>query len=261
MDIHMNHNHSRMSENLLETFFKVETRHWWWVARKKIVINLLKKYLKKSDNVILDAGCGTGAGILYLQQFGNTYGVDLSPKAVEFCKKRGISKVKIGDVSKLPFKDNFFDLVCLLDVIEHVNDDKMVIKEISRVLKKGGILLMTLPALPFIYSKHDKEQGHFRRYSKHDLNNLFKKTGFKKMKVSYFNIFLSSPIIAIRLLSKLGGKFSKLADYDSKINYSIFKKGLVNGVLTKIFSLESPLLELIDLPFGISLISIHKKIK
>lgn len=260
MDIHISHNHSRMSDDLLNTFFEVETKHWWWVARKKIVVNLLKKYLKNTDNLILDAGCGTGAGILYLQQFGDVYGVDLSPKAVDFCKKRGITKVKIGDVSDLPFKDNFFDLVCLMDVIEHVSNDKLIIKEMCRVLKKGGILLMTLPALPFIYSKHDKEQGHFRRYSKQDLDKIFEGSGFKKMKVSYFNIFLSSPIIVIRLLSKLGGPFTKLADYDSKINYSIFKKRMINVVLTQIFSLESPLLNNINLPFGISLLTIHKKI-
>lgn len=261
MDIHITHNHSRMNEDLLSTFFEVETKHWWWVARKKIVINLLRKYAKGNNNLILDAGCGTGAGMLYLQEFGTVYGVDLSSKAVAFCKKRGITKVKLGDVSKLPFKNGYFDIVCLMDVIEHVSNDKLVIKEMYRVLKKNGILLMTLPALPFIYSKHDKEQGHFRRYSKQDLIKIFNGTGFREIKISYFNVFLSPLIIIIRLSSRLGGPFAKLADFDSKVNYEIFKKRLTNSILSQIFSVESVLLSSMNLPFGISLLSIHKKVK
>jgi ubiquinone/menaquinone biosynthesis C-methylase UbiE len=260
MDIHITHNHSRMNEDLLSTFFEVETKHWWWVARKKIVVNLLQKYVKNKNNLILDAGCGTGAGMLYLQEFGKVYGVDLSQKAVNYCKKRGITRVKLGDVSNLPYKDNFFDIICLMDVIEHVSNDKLVIREMHRVLKKGGLLLMTLPALPFIYSKHDKAQGHFKRYSKNDLAKIFKGSGFKEKKMSYFNIFLSPLIIAIRLLSKAGGPLEKLADFDSKVNYDIFKRRVTNFVLCQIFSIESKLLVNMDLPFGISLLSIHKKI-
>src|SRR5947207_141966 len=132
-DIHIAHNHSEMSDKLLKIFFEVETTHWWWIARKRIVLSLLKKYLKKKNNIILDAGCGTGASILYLEQFGKVYGVDFSPVAVKFCKKRGIKNITNADVSSLPYQDNFFDLICLMDVIEHIKNDKMVISEMHRV--------------------------------------------------------------------------------------------------------------------------------
>src|SRR5258708_20211200 len=128
MDIQLKHEDITIRDKLINKFFEVETNHWWWVARKRIVTTLLKKHLHSKNNKILDAGCGTGAGMLYLRELGTVYGVDLSPTAVAFCKKRGISNVKTADVSKLPFKKNFFDLVCLMDVIEHIQDDKKVIK-------------------------------------------------------------------------------------------------------------------------------------
>lgn len=259
MDIHISHDSSKMSNKLLNTFFNVETTHWWWIGRKRIIIDILKKYLKKKNNKILDAGCGTGSSILYLAELGHVYGVDISKIAVKFCKKRGIKNVRVANILKLPYKDNFFDLVCLLDVMEHIKDDKVAIKEARRVLKPGGILLTTVPALQFIYSKHDKEQGHFKRYSKNEVRSSFKNVGLKERRISYFNILLSPPIILIRLLSKLGGPFSKLADFDSQINFDISKRKMINMFLTEIFTLENVLLRFTDLPFGISLISVYEK--
>ena len=233
--------------------------HWWWVARQRIILTLLKKYLKGDKNVILDGGCGTGAGMFFLSKLGRVYGVDLSPRAVEFCKERGLKTVKLGDISRLPYRDNYFDLVCLMDVIEHIEKDRLAIKEARRVLKPGGIILVTMPALPFIYSNHDKEQGHFRRYSKKELDRLFKNSGFKNLKITYFNILLSPPIIFIRLTSKLGGPFARLADFDSRLNYDVAKKKKINFLLTEIFSLESLAVKLFDIPFGVSLLTIREK--
>lgn len=250
-----------MSDKLLNTFFKVESTHWWWMGRKKIVTNLLKKYLPGKKNVILDAGCGTGAEIIYLRNFGKVYGVDLSPIATKFCQKRGIENVKIGDVSKLPYKNNSFDLVCLMDVLEHTSKNETVLNEIHRVLKPKGLLLMTLPALPFIYSKHDRIQGHFKRYTKRDIKKLLIKAGFKTIRISFFNILLSPPIVIIRLLSKLGGPLARLADFDSRINYDISKRKAINATLIKIFSLESLMLKYMDIPFGTSLLTLTQKIK
>lgn len=259
MNISLPYNHSRMSDKLLKIFFEVETNHWWWIGRKKIVIKLLNKYLNYNKNIILDAGCGTGAGILYLKNFGTVYGIDLSPIAVKFCKQRGIKKIRTGDVSKLPYKNNFFDLVCLMDVIEHVSKDSLVIKEAYRILKPGGLLLTTIPALPFINSNHDYAQGHFRRYSKSHIEKILSERKFKNIKISYFNFFLSPIIILIRISSKHIRIFSKLADYDSKLNYEIYKKNIINQFLIKIISIESKIIEYFNLPFGISLITISQK--
>src|SRR5579862_8598617 len=118
MDIHLEHNHSRMSEKLLDTFFKVETTHWWWIGRKNIVNTFLKTRFKRRKITILDAGCGTGSNIIFFNQFGSTYGVDISHAATNFCKMRGIKNVRKSDVSKLPYIDSLFDLVSCMDVLE-----------------------------------------------------------------------------------------------------------------------------------------------
>lgn len=261
MDIHVMQNHSRMSDKLLKIFFVVETTHWWWVGRKNIIKKVFSKYLEKKEYTILDGGCGTGAGILFLQNYGKVYGVDLSKEATNFCKKRGLKRIKTADVSKLPYKNNFFDLVCLMDVIEHIKDDKMVVQEVFRVLKPGGFFLVTVPALPFIYSAHDKDQGHFRRYTKKSLEDLLKSTSFKKIRTTYFNILLSLPIVFIRLLSRLGGPVGKLADFDSKLNYDISKSKKINFFLSKIFSFEGVYIQHQDIPFGVSLLSLVRKPK
>jgi ubiquinone/menaquinone biosynthesis C-methylase UbiE len=258
MDIHVEHNHSRMSERLLDTFFKVETTHWWWVGRKNIIKIFLKKRFNSKKITILDAGCGTGSNIIFFNQFGKTYGIDISPIATKFCKKRGIKNITTCDVSKLPYKDSYFDLVSCMDVLEHIEDEKKAISEIYRVLKPGGYVLLTVPALSFVFSKHDKAQGHFRRYSKKYLREILTSVGFVEDRTTYFNTLLSFPIILIRLLSKLE-PFSKLADFDAKLNYDIYKVHALNNLLIYIFSLESKILKKIDLPIGISILASYRK--
>jgi len=260
MDIHIEHNHSRMSEKLLATFFQVEEAHWWWIGRKNIIKSLLNSKGTRSKNMILDAGCGTGSNITFFNQFGTTYGIDISSVATNFCRRRGIKNVKTGDVSKLPYKNNFFDIVSCMDVLEHIENEEKAINEMLRVLKPGGILILTVPALPFLLSKHDNAQGHFRRYNRKYLKKILKSSGFEEERISYFNTLLSFPIILLRLLSKLE-PFSSLADFDAKINYDIYKARTFNSLLASIFSLEAKLLKKTNMPFGVSLVAFYKKPK
>lgn len=258
MDIHVEHNHSRMSEKLLEKFFKVEMTHWWWTGRKSIIISILNTGLMGRKNIILDAGCGTGSNLIFLSQFGITYGVDISEVATKFCRIRGIKNIVTSDVSKLPYKDNFFDVVSCMDVVEHIENEEKAIKEIFRVLKPGGKLLLTVPALPFIFSNHDKAQGHFRRYSRKHIRKILVSCGFEEERTTYFNTLLSPPIILIRLLSKLE-PFSKLADFDARLNYDIYKAQIFNTFLSSIFSLEAKILRRRDIPFGVSILAFYNK--
>lgn len=260
MDIHIEHNHSRMSEKLLATFFEVEEKHWWWIGRKNIIKSLLNSKGTRNKYIILDAGCGTGSNITFFNQFGTTYGIDISSIATKFCRLRGIKNVVTGDVSKLPYKDNFFDIVSCMDVLEHIENEQKVIKELLRVLKPDGELILTVPALPFLFSKHDHAQGHFRRYSRNYLRNILLSSGFKEDRITYFNTLLSFPIIVFRLLSKLE-PFSGLADFDAKMNYDVYRAHGFNKLLASIFSLESKILKKTDMPFGVSLVAFYKKPK
>lgn len=239
-----------MNKKLLQYFNQVEKHHWWWIGRQQLIKNLLQD---KNPISILDVGCGTGETLSFLKKTfpkSKLRGVDFLSEAVEYTKNRG-HKSRRADALKLPFKDATFDVVMYLDVIEHIKDDNKVIKEARRVLKPGGTIIITAPALPFIWSDHDKNQGHFRRYTRRRLRILAAKNRLQISHLSYFNFFLSPPIIILRVLSRLN-PFKHLASYDSKLNYDIVNKKFFNSLLKKIFVFEVNLLKYINYPIGIS---------
>ncbi len=248
-----------MNDKLLAIFNGVESYHWWFLGRRFLLEKIIKKYGGgKKDVKILDVGCGSGGNIEFLSQFGKVYGVDKSSLAINYCKKRGFKNVSQADATKLPFKEKQFDIVLLLDVLEHIKDDKRALQEARRVLKDNGLIILTAPALPFIWSKHDQMQGHFRRYKKTDFHELADKLDLEIQRLSYFNTFLLVPIGIIRKLSVLK-PFGRLGEYDSKINFDIAKFTLLNKLLLGIFKTEINLSEILEYPAGVSLVGVFVK--
>lgn len=240
-----------MNNNLLKKFNKIEKIHWWWEGRRQIISQLITR---KKEQKILDIGFGTGETMSYLKKIlfnPDLYGVDTSPVAVRFAKSRGHKNAKRGSATELPYKAKTFDTVFALDVIEHIEDDQKVVDEMFRVLKPGGEAIVTVPGLPFIWSKHDSGQGHKRRYTRRRLVKLAKKAGFKVEFISYFNFILSPLIIFIRLIGRLK-PFSGLNEYDSKLNYDLSRKKIINFFLKLIFVGEIKLLKWVTYPVGIS---------
>jgi len=246
-----------MNEKLLEYFNNIEQHHWWWEGRREI---LRQELPRKEGLKVLDIGCGTGETMTFVKSFLDSpkvVGVDNSQVAVNFAKKRGHLVYKV-DALKLPFPDNSFDVILLLDVIEHIKDDISFLSEAKRVLKKGGKIIVTAPALQFIWSKHDTGQGHQRRYTRHMIKDLAESCRLKLTRLSYFNFFLSPAIIAIRLLSRLP-LFSKFGEYDSDLNYKVADKNIVNSILKTIFVSEIKLMKFVGYPIGISVCAIFLK--
>jgi ubiquinone/menaquinone biosynthesis C-methylase UbiE len=247
-----------MNEGLLEKFNKVEQIHWWWEGRKEI----LKQFIGKSrPKKILDVGCGTGETLSFLQDtYPNTqlFGIDSSNKAISFSKKRGHKNIFKASALNLPFDDNYFDIVLFLDVLEHIGNDAKAISEAKRVLKKNGRIICTNPALKFIWSEHDSNQGHKRRYSKKDVVNLAKNSNLKVEKTAYFNFLLSPAIILIRLLSRVRF-FKHFTSYDNSLNYDIANMGVINSILKFLFTKEIQALKYIRYPFGISISAVFRK--
>ena len=247
-----------MDEKLLGHFNRIEKHHWWWEGRRQI---LRQEIDNKSNLKILDIGCGTGETLSFLNNHlshPDLYGVDSSSVAVEYAKSRGHKQILKVEADMLPFKDDTFDYVLLLDVLEHIKDDSSVLSEAKRVLKRNGKIIMTVPALQFLWSEHDAQQGHYRRYVRRKVKSLAKKTKMTIEKISYFNFFLSPAIVAVRLLSRIK-PFSKLGDFDSNLNYDVANKNIVNKILTFIFVNEIRLMKRINYPFGISIFSVMKK--
>ncbi|OGD71330.1 hypothetical protein A3A84_03880 [Candidatus Collierbacteria bacterium RIFCSPLOWO2_01_FULL_50_23] len=239
-----------MNDDLLYKFNEVERFHWWWAGRQELIKDLLRENQPKK---ILDIGCGTGETLTFLKTVfpkATLFGVDVLAEAVRFTIQRGHAAKK-ADALNLPFKDNSFDAILLLDVIEHIKNDSAIIKEAKRVVKPGGVIVITAPALQFIWSAHDENQGHFRRYTRHRLLELARKNKMKVSFLSYFNFFLSPIITPIRVMSRLP-IFKKYGEYDSRLNYKVAYNKVINTFLKTLFVTEIRLLRFIRYPIGIS---------
>jgi len=166
-----------MKDKEIQRISEFEEDYWWFIGRKKIIQTTIEKELKKNrDLKILDVGCGTGGTTSDLKRFGAVYGIDFSFSALQFSAKRGLQVLK-GAVNKLPFLDETFDMITMFDALEHIEDHLLVVKELSRILKKTGIIFITVPAYQFLWSQHDVAVSHFRRYNSKSISKVVTKGG------------------------------------------------------------------------------------
>lgn len=153
--------------------------------RESLILGMLKKDVEQGS-LVLDAGCGSGSLLFKLSGFGcNTFGIEQSKEYVEILRKRtknftqsNIRSIKQGSVADIPFPDKSFDAVVSAEVLEHVKDDTQAILEFYRVLRHGGVCIVSVPASPSLWDFTDEWAGHLRRYTREDLINLFEKKGF-----------------------------------------------------------------------------------
>lgn len=241
-----------LKSHYVDIFLHQDT-HWWYKGMRAINESLLKRYLPKNKTLkILDAGCGPGAALVYLSQFGEVIGVDISEEALRFARKRG--KVKKGDVSALPFKDATFDVVICLDVLYHQwVDVKKALFQIKRVLKKGGILFIREPALDWFRSSEDIASQTKHRFTKEELQKELNNS-FNILRLTYVN-FLLFPFAFIKRIPEVIciKKKKGLSDLQTV-------PPPLNKILFLIFRLETLFLHYLNFPFGTSVICVVKKI-
>ena len=181
----------------------IEGRHFWFEGRRELLRRLLAGRLGRPGTVVLDAGCGTGSNLVMLRDLGQeAVGVDALPAAVELARRIcPESAVELGDVTSLPFADESFDGVVLLDVLEHV-DDRLALSEATRVLRRGGFVAVSVPACPRLWSRRDEAAGHLRRYSKRELRARLQHAGLEVERMTHYQ-FLLFPLFAVtRLLAR-----------------------------------------------------------
>lgn len=228
---------------------ELDDRHWWFVARRQILRALIERKVRPPRNAhILEIGCGTGHNLAMLGAFGAIEASELDDGARALATKRlgrPVAAAALPDLSM--FKANSFDLIALLDVLEHVADDASALAAIRTRLKAGGKVLVTVPANRWMWSAHDAAHHHHRRYTKRQLREVAANAGFEVNLLSHFNTLLFPPIAAARLAGKLLGRESA----DDSI-----PPGPVNGLLRRIFGLEAPLVGRVPMPFGVSLVAI-----
>ncbi len=233
--------------------YQVEDTHWWYVGRRRIIQSLVEKISTKlKTQRILDVGCGTGANLKMLAAYGNAEGVDISPQAVDFCHERGLNSVKLGAIEQLPYENDSFELVTALDVIEHLDDDIAGLREMRRVLRRDGRLLVFVPAFMFLWGVQDDVSNHRRRYTLPRLLKAVEEAGFSVEWSSYANISFFLPVLIVRSVMRWLGL---RADTEYGINIS-----LMNGPFSSLFAAERLVFKHGRLPFGVSAVCIARRV-
>lgn len=229
-----------------------DTTHWWYRARREILADYLTREAALPSNArILEIGCGTGHNLPMLAAFGDVDAIEIDPAAREFAAER-LGK-PVGD-APLPaltgVERGAYDLVAVLDVVEHVEDDVGALKGMAEVLKPGGAILVTVPAHPWMWSAHDTVNHHHRRYSKATLDKAIRDAGLRHNGIRYFNSLLFPVAVAARVAGKLTGK----DDSDDSP-----PAAPVNKALEAVFRLERHLVGRVPLPPGLSIITLVRK--
>ena len=244
-----------MQQHTYAIMDRVEDKHWWFVGRRAILESFMRGIVAKigarpSAIRILDVGCGTGANLEMLSQFGEAEGVDVSDDALEFCRGKGLN-VQKGLAEKLPYEDGAFDVTTALDVVEHLDDDIAGLKEMFRVTKSGGYSLIFVPAFMWLWGVQDDISHHRIRYTKSQIIERLEKAGYTVERATYANWTFFAPILAGRTLMKLTGI---KPESENNVNVSA-----LNGVFGRLFSSERFWLKNFNFPFGVSIVVVAKK--
>lgn len=243
-----------------ESLFQMERRHFWHVGRREIILDIMRRNIPSLEKSrMLEIGCGNGGVLAFLKNSGiDVEGGDIFMEGLAFCQQQ-VNSVPLYqlDVLALPFR-NEFDVVGLFDVLEHIDDDTRALLEISQALKRGGKLLITVPAYQFLWSYFDIRSHHRRRYERDELIAKMEQTGFTVKKISYYMFFLFPILAAIRLIGNI--KRHK-DDRQEGISASLETRTvpILNEVFLGLLRLEKFLLRYFNLPFGASLIVLVEK--
>ncbi len=237
-----------------EVMFAAEDQHWWYLGMQRITTTLVAQlYPHPGILRILDAGCGTGAGMQYLSAFGLVTGCDVSSMALHFCRQRDLERLSQASVTRLPFCSEWFDLVTSFDVLYHraVGDYTRALLEFNRVLRPGGRILLRLPAYDWIRGRHDRAIHTTHRFTAGELHRALDASGFVVEKLSYANALLFPLALTRRFLDKVLPK-----EEGSDLHRTSLGK---YAFLAKFLYAESRWLVHHSLPFGLSVIAIARK--
>lgn len=235
-----------MDRAVYDRMAEIDADHWWFVARRQIIDALIRKQAQPPKGArILEVGCGTGSNIALLQRFGTVDAIEPDDDARALSTERTGVAVKGGLLPDgVALEDEAYDLIVLLDVLEHIPDDGAALGALRRKLKPGGRLLITVPAMPSLWSAHDVAHHHQRRYTPAQLRAVVERSGFRIRHQSHFNTLLLPAIVAARLIGRITGKEG---------GDDAMPPAPVNALLKTVFGAERFVVPRIGVPFGVSL--------
>jgi SAM-dependent methyltransferase len=240
-----------------------EDEHWWFAGRTRSLLNMIDRLVAPDGKKrVLDIGCGAGNMFHHLRRYGQVEGVDNNLKPLSVAQERGYD-VREGSAEDLPFEDESFGLVSLLDTLEHCDDDLAVVRECYRVCASGGHLVVTVPAFMWLWSYNDVLNAHKRRYTARGLREELRRVGFRVRRMSYNNFFVFPMAAALILLQRGTDQKPELGSphFDQE-SYQVEMEPvppLLNTILSGVTWSESQVLRWLNLPMGTSIICIAQK--
>jgi len=242
-----------MERVVYEKMAELDQLHWWYRARREVLAALIRREAQPPAGAhVLEIGCGTGHNLKMLSEFGEVDALELDAEARSVAEKRlgkSVMSAPLPALAGVP--ERHYDLIGAFDVIEHIDDDQAALASIAKRLKKGGKLVITVPAHQWMWSAHDVVNHHKRRYSSKALRALLESSPLKLERIGYFNSLLFPLAVAKRLASRAS------ANEDSEL--SLPPKPL-NTALERVFALERHLVARLPLPPGLSLFAVASAI-
>lgn len=229
-----------------------EDEHWWFVGRRAVLRSIIDRIGSLPPApAVLEAGCGSGGNLPMLAKYGDLHAFEFNEQARTYAARRTSGPVAFGALpGEVGFGDKRFDLIALLDVLEHIDDDLGSLIALRDRLTDNGSLLITVPAVPALWSDHDVVHHHKRRYSKAHLQHRLAEAGLVTERIGYFNSLLFPLALLQRLASKLGAGPS-----DS----SATPPASLNRILASVFAWEAKLLGWLSFPIGLSLYAVVRR--
>ena len=236
-----------------ETMFAREDSYWWYEGLRRLVLASLADLGARGKLRILDAGCGTG-GLLGSLPDGS-WGVDIADTGIRYCRRRGLSRLVQSSVTRLPFRAGAFDAVISLDVLYHqwVADDLEGLREFRRVLVPGGTVIVNLPAYEFMRSEHDAAILTRRRYTRAELAEKLRASGFRPVHLTYRNTVLFPLALLVRRWRR--NERPGAAPRSDLVTLPAW----LNRALLAVVDVENWIVRRAPLPFGLSLYCVAQK--
>jgi SAM-dependent methyltransferase len=242
------------------TLTQVDQRHFWFVSRRECILDALRRYVPDlSGRGFVDLGCGAGGLAAYLTQSGLRLAgaCDSYVEGLRIARQRVEGPLFLVDEGRFPPLAPGQDLIGLFDVLEHIDDDDGVLRSLAAVLRPGGMLVLTVPAHPFLFDEADRLAQHRRRYRRRELREKVEAAGLEVVHLTHFMALLVPGLIAARALGRVLAPF--LGSAARRRDAELKVVPVVNAVFRTALRLERQWLRRWPLPFGTSLLVIARR--
>jgi len=250
-----------MNEKEYARMYSEEENHWWYAGMRSIVLSLLPPAAVSGQSRVLDAGCGTGYNLRWLRDnyYARTTGLDLYSRALAFSQARGEQQLVRADASTLPFRSETFDLVTIFDVLSHIDGEEArlrALRELHRVLRPGGRVLLRVAAFEWLRGSHDDDVRTYHRYSRGELSATLVMAGFDLARLTFANCLLFPAAVAWRLMKK-----AHMASVGSDVRPVTRGTKWINSLFRSLLEVEASILRKprFSFPVGLSLIALARK--